>query len=283
MAEHVRAMEPVVARKMWRTLEPFHGFIYFSEDAVAEYAALGIEGRSGYFGSRSAPMGAVAAPVVTATFFNFSPGLVEHAMQGVWVTTSPEALHAARVRAVDGGLRRALGEGWTGSDEVREALALASVAASACTAEGRPLFAGHASLPWPEEPHLRLWLAITLVREFRGDGHIAALVADGVSPLDALHLHEASGEVPAGALQSTRGWSDGEWAESLAAMVERGLLHDDGSLAPDGIALRQRVEDATDRLAMAPWRELGQDGCDRLRELVRPWSKAIVGGGAFGL
>ena len=72
-------MEAVTARKTWRTLEPIHGLIYFAPQAADAYAALGVTGRSGYFASRSSPMGAVNADVVIAAFFNFDPGLVRAA------------------------------------------------------------------------------------------------------------------------------------------------------------------------------------------------------------
>lgn len=276
-------VEPILARKMWRTLEPFHGFVYFSPDAAAEYTAVGLAPTMmGYFASRAAPMGAVSAEVVIATFYNFEPGLVAESMSGAWGLASPAAVHAARMRGVDAGLRRTLGDAVIASPEVEEALALARTAAEACTVAGRPLYAGHASLPWPHEPHLQLWHAITLVREFRGDGHLAALVHEGVGPLAALHLHAASGEVPSGMLKATRGWPDDQWDEAGAALVEAGILSADGGFTDEGAALRQRIEDATDRLALAPWAHLGQSGSDRLRELVRPWSKAILAGGGFG-
>ena len=283
MTEPAGPVEPVLARKMWRTLEPFHGFVYFSRDAAAEYLAVGLaEGRMGYFASRSAPMGAVTADVVTATFFNFDPGLVERSMDGAWDLASPAAVHEARLRGVDAGLRSALGGAWIASPEMYEALALARTAAEACTVPGRPLYAGHASLPWPEEPHLQLWLAVTLVREFRGDGHVAALTVEGLTGIEALHLHAASGEVPASILQASRGWSDEAWSAAGARLDEQDLTDGHGGLAVDGVAVRQRIEDTTDRLALAPWQHLGQDGSDRLRELVRPWSKAIVAGSGFG-
>ncbi len=246
---------------------------------MAEYAAIGIEGRSGYFASRAAPMGAVTAPVVTATFFNFNPVLVESAMAGAWEAASPADVHAARMRAVDAGLRRVLGDA-VASPEMDEAVALARTAADGCSAPGRALYAGLASLDWPSEPHLQLWLAISLVREYRGDGHVAALTTEGLSGLEALHLHAGSGEVPASILQATRGWADDDWAASEADLAERGILDGTGGLAPAGAALRQRIEDTTDRLALAPWQHLGEAGSNRLRELVRPWSKAIIDAGA---
>src|SRR4051794_36280747 len=98
-------MDPVIARKMWRTLEPFHGFIYFSRDAVEAYSGVGLPAAAGYFASRAAPMGPVPAEVVTATFFNFNPAFVERSMSGAWDAASPADVHAARLRAVDVGLR----------------------------------------------------------------------------------------------------------------------------------------------------------------------------------
>lgn len=274
-------MEPLMARKMWRTLEPYHGLIYFAPEATSAYEALGVMGFDGYFASRAAPMGAVPAEVVMATFFNFDPELVRAAIPAAWEAATPEQLVAARLDAADVALRRA-----TGSDldtpDVARAAELATIAAEACTAAGRPLYAGHASLEWPLPAHLALWHAISLLREFRGDGHIACLVEAGLDGLDALLFHAASGEVPRAALQSSRGWSDEAWDGALAALVDRDLLTSDGSFTDAGAALRQHIEDRTDELALAPWAALGQDGCDELRALVRPLSRAVVESGTFG-
>ena len=148
-------VEPVLARKMHRTLEPYHGVIYFSPEAFERYRALGIpDWRMGYFASRSAPMGAVPGEVVVATFFNFSPTEVLRCIPAAWAIASPEAMLEARLAGIDGTLRRILGDE-IGSDDVVEAAELARRAAEACTPEGRPLYAGHASLPWPLRPTSR--------------------------------------------------------------------------------------------------------------------------------
>src|SRR3954468_5996953 len=203
-------MEPIVARKMSRSLEPYHGVIYFLTEAAESYSRRGVQGRGGYFASRSAPIGNVPAGVVIATFFNFNPALIEHAIPAVWDHTTPAALLEARLEAIDAGLRRMLGD-VVGSDEVGRAAELARVAAGACTLPGRPLYAAHAALPWPDDPHLVLWHAITLIREWRGDAHIALLVAAGLDAVEALVTHAASAAVPRVALQTTRAWSDDEW------------------------------------------------------------------------
>ena len=277
-------MTPILARKMWRTLEPYHGMIYFAPQATEAYAALGIEGRAGYFASRSAAMGAVPAEVVIATFYNFDPRLVRAGIPAAWDAASPAALVDARLGAADAALRAMVGEDALASPEMAEAADLARRAAEACTPEGRPLYAAHAALPWADEPHLVLWQATTRLREFRGDGHIAALVADGLSPREALVTHGAAsdGAVPMRVLQTSRGWSDEAWDETRADLRDRGWLDGDDRLTADGAAVRDRVEARTDELAMAPWRALGEDGSDRLRGLVRPWSRAISESGAFG-
>jgi hypothetical protein len=273
-------MESTLARKMWRTLEPYHGMIYFTPRATEAYAELGITGRTGYFASRSAPMGAVPASVVIATFFNFKPALVERSMRDAWQTTTPEALIAARFAAADAALRDLLGDEVIGSPEVVEAAGIARAAAEACRAPGRPLYAAHAELAWPDEPHLVLWHAITLLREYRGDGHIAALVVEGLDGCEALVTHGSAGVIPPPLLQSTRGYNDEEWVAAQNRLEARGWRQD-GEPTPQGIAARERIETVTDEQAMAPWIAIGQDAADRLRALVRPQSKTIANGGVF--
>lgn len=274
-------MDPAIARKMWRTLEPIHGMIYFVPEATAAYADAGIDDiRAGYFASRAAPMGAVSAETVIATFFNFHPDLVHHAVPRCWSLVAPDAMVTARFAAVDAALRRMLE---ISGEAVAEAAALARTAAGApgMSPSGRPLYAGHTSITWPSEPHLVLWHALSLLREYRGDGHIAAMTGEGVDGPEALVLHGATGEVPPSVLQSSRAWSDDEWAAAAERLRERGWLDGSGALTEDGQAHRRRVEDATDRLALTPWQHLGEDGCERLRALGRPLSQAIVAAGTF--
>jgi hypothetical protein len=271
-----------MARKMWRTLEPYHGLVYFAPEASAAYEALGVVGFDGYFASRAAAMGAVRPEVVVATFFNFNPAVVHRAIPGAWDVATPAQLLAARLEGIDAALRRATGDLLDDSGVARAA-ELARAAADACTAAGRPLYAAHAGLPWPEPAHLAHWQAVTLLREFRGDGHIAGLVDAGLDGIDALVMHAASGEVPRAALQTSRHWDDAAWGASVQRLQARGLVDGEGAFTEAGSALRQHVEDRTDELALGPWAALGEEGCDELRSLVRPLSKAIVASGTFGV
>jgi hypothetical protein len=276
-------MDPIIARKTWRTAEPIHEMIYFVPEVAAEFRRSGVEDHQmGYFGSRSAPMGEASAELVIATFYNFNPDYVRASIPAVWKLARPAQLLDARLAAADAALRRLLGDA-VGSDDMAAAAQLARTAAlSACDRlEGRPLFAAHASLAWPDEPHLVLWHAQTLLREFRGDGHIAALVADDITGIEALVMHGGTGVIGADVLQTTRSWSNEAWTAAADRLIDRGLLDPDGTLSQLGSERRQRVEDLTDVLALAPYEAIGEDGCDELRRLTRPFSQAIVAGGGL--
>jgi hypothetical protein len=269
-------MDPIVSRKCWTALEPVHALVYFVPEAQEEYAALGYDLKAnraaGYFPARAAALGAVCAPVVQATFFNFSALAVTFGMDKAWETASPAQLVQARYRAVDRALRRLCGD-LLDSPDVEEAVALARTACEGCTPEGRPLYAGNAALAWPEALHLQLFHAITLLREYRGDGHIAALVVEGIGGLEAAVMHVAQGDSwTREPLRKTRGYSTEEWDAAVVRLRERGWLD-----------AAQRVEDRTDVLALPAWERLGEEGCRRLRELVRPLSKAVVEGGGLGI
>ncbi|MCK2218160.1 hypothetical protein MF672_030870 [Actinomadura sp. ATCC 31491] len=262
-------------RRTWRTLEPLHGMIYFSPQAEAAYRKLGLTGRMGYFASRAAAFGPVPAEAVVATFYNFNPRLVRQALPAAWHIAAPADILDARLNAADTTLRQVLGD-VVDSPQMSRAAGLAREAAEAVSGElgGRPLYAAHTALPWPAEPHLVLWHAATLLREYRGDGHLAALLTAGLSGIEALVSHAATGAVPAETLRVTRGWTKTDWAAAVSRLRERGWLSD-GSLTERGRGEREAIEQATDRMSTAPYAALGDDRCQELCSLVRPWSKRL--------
>jgi hypothetical protein len=268
------------ARKTWRTLEPLHAMIYFVPEAAKAYERLGVTGNAGYFASRSAPMGTVSAEVVTSTFYNFNPDLVHESIEAAWDVTTPDAMLDARLTAVDHSMRRLLGGDVVASAGMIRAAELARVAAEEAgdRAEGRPLAGGHAGLGWPDEPHLVLWHSQSILREYRGDGHVALLVALGLSGIEALVSHCATGDVPPRILRSTRGWTAERWSTALDSMRSRGWLTDadEPCLTEWGKDKRKELEDLTDTLAAAPYTKLGDEACDELRNLVRPWSRVFA-------
>jgi hypothetical protein len=269
------------ARRMWRALEPYHTVTYFAPESRERTTELGCKGGwMSYFGLRAAPLGAVPAEVVAATFYNFHPAMVGRAVPATWQAARPDAFLAARTSSVDAALRRLLGA-TTRSPELAEAAELARDAALAAPVAGRPLAAANAALDWPTNPHLVLWHAQTLLRESRGDGHVAALVSAGLDPCEALVAFAADGRVDAENLRKVRGWSPEDWAAAAERLVARGLLDESGVLTAAGAALRTWVEDRTDLGASAAWSALGDQRCDRLAELAGPLVQGIVDSGGF--
>jgi hypothetical protein len=276
-------LDPKAVARAHRAVEPLHSHLYFAPEHDEHLSALGLKpGRMSYFAGRAAPMGAVGAGVVTATFFNFSPSLVAHMIPRAWALATPEQVLPARLAAARASLTRLLGPEAAGSPEVAELAGLLREACDALSPEGRPLYAGHADLPWPEEPLLALWHGATLLREHRGDGHIAVLLHAGLSGLEALVTHTATGRgFTEPAAKATRGWSDEEWTASCAALTERGLL-DGAGLTEEGEDLRRHIEVQTDALSADPWLMLGAERTARVIELAKGLAARLVAGGAFG-
>lgn len=276
-------------RRAFAALEAVHVPGYFSPECREEYQAIGLHPGLAYFPVRAAAMGAVPAEVVEATFYVFSPRLVRRVLPGCWQVAAPEQVLTARHTGVARTLHRLLDPVVEQSDPgaLDEAVTLARQACEALAAPGRPLYAGHASLPWPEDPLLQLWHASTLVREHRGDGHVAQLVGAGLGPIEAMLTAVLAGQtVSLAFLRRSRGWADAEWDDAARLLRERGLLTQaadpgaaaDGglTLTAEGARLRQAVESGTDRAALAGWAHLGLDGTRRLATLLRPLSTAIM-------
>ncbi|NKZ75549.1 SCO6745 family protein [Prescottella equi] len=277
-------MDVHLAGRTARSLELLHSLAYFAPEVERELVGSGLEpGRMTYFAGRSAPMGAVSAGVVAAVFYNFNPSLISDVLPRAWTLADPAEIVKARYRGVDAAYRSLLGEKVIASQQMSEAAQLAAIAAQAIPGvDGRPLYAGYAALDWPDQPHLVLWHALTLLREYRGDGHVAALQTAGFSGLEALITHTAAGiGFRKSFAQSRRGWSREDWASAAADLVDRELLTPDGELTVDGRELREVVEDLTDELGSAPWTELGEDGAARLAELATPWCRSVRDSGLF--
>lgn len=273
-------MDPAHARALWRRYEPYHAAVYFAPEAREQYGAAGLKGGwMGYFASRSAPLGAVPPEVVTAIFYVFHPAMVARAIPDAWRLSSPERALAARYAVAGSALRRLLGDA-AESDGVLEAVELARRAVDGCALAGRPLHAANRALPWPEEPHLALWHAATLLREHRFDGHVSALAAEGLGGCAANLTLTGSAAIGSEEIRTMRGWSEEEWAAAADDLRERGWM-DASGLTAAGEAGRRRVEDTTDRLAIGPLEALGQDGCHRLEILWGELTDRILAGGGF--
>ena len=275
-------MDPSVARRMWLVGEPIHALTYFAQPAFDAWAAAGIRGFwRGYFATRAAPLGPVGAEVVTATFFGFEPAMVAKALPSVWEMAPPEVALQARLDGMDAALRAVLGDAAVEDRTVAATAATLRDAVAACPLAGRALFAANAGLPWPDEPHLAVWHGLTCLREHRGDGHNAALLAAGLAGCEVQVLAGAAGGAGRDVIQPARGWSDEQWDAARGALTTRGLLAPDGAITAQGRALHADVEARTDALALAPWVHLGPERTAAVEVALLPWARAIEHAGVI--
>ena len=264
------------ARRLWQALEPLHDVVYFAPGVRDAGVTLGLRGFwETYFAFRAAPLGPVGAGAVVATFANFAPAMVQRALPGAWSRATPEACLAARTE-VSAAALRALG---VDGDACASAVALLAGAAAGADPTGRAMFAANAALPLPEDPVSALWQVATTLREHRGDGHVALLVAHGIRGLQAHVLQSARGRFSPEEILSVRGWSDEEWAAAQTVLAGRGLVVD-GALTERGTALLDTIEDATDELSWSGGLQvLGEPVVDEVVTLLTDATSAVHGSG----
>ncbi|OMC46928.1 hypothetical protein A5745_11080 [Mycobacterium sp. IS-2888] len=269
--------EPRLARRFYDRFEPVHAVTYFAPEARAALDGLGYRGFwMGYFAARSAPLGIVPTEVVTATFYNFAPERVAKALPAAWQIAGPQAALHARQESAVAALSR---YGITVDENVRTAAELAAKAARQAPVDGRPLFAANLALPWPDDPLAALWHATTLLREQRGDGHVAVLAAAGISGRESNVLHAAAGKVPRDYIARTRDYDEDAWRQQEQRLAERGLLDGDGSLTAAGRQLKDHIETSTDALALSALDALSDDQVEALFRALTPIARAVIAGG----
>ena len=273
---------PELARRFFDRFEPVHAVTYFAPEALGALENLGYRGLgTGYFAARSAPLGPVPAAVVTALFYNFSPAQVARYLPAAWSVAPPADALRARLTGAAAALRRTgVGTGEQVSEKaVATAAALCAKAVGGLDVDGRPLFAANTALPWPEDPVEKLWHATTLLREHRGDGHVAALVAAGISGRQANVLHWAAGAVPLEFIKRSRAYDDAEWHRCVESLCARGLLTADGTLTDAGHELKSDLEATTDRVALPALAALDDDEVEALFAALTPITRQVVAGG----
>lgn len=268
---------PALARQFYDRFEPIHALTYFAPEARAALDGLGYRGFwMGYFAARSAPLGAVPPEVVTAVFYNFAHARVAKSLPAAWDIAEPARALRARLESAVAALRRC---GVASDENVAVAAQLACRAAQAAPVDGRALFAANAALPVPSEPVAALWHATTLLREHRGDGHVAALVAAGISGRESNVFHTAASAVSEEFMKRSRHYSDEEWDTCRASLADRGLLDGDGSLTQDGRDLKDQLEATTDALALRAFDGLDDDELQALFSALTPVARTVIAGG----
>jgi Helix-turn-helix family len=263
------------ARRLHLLVEPIHLVTYFCDEPTDALLALGLRNYwDGYFAGRAAPLGRVPAEVVNAIFYNFADGEVARHIPRVWDTVSPEAALAARQQGSVAALRRILGD-LADMPGLARAADLATTAATSAPTEGRILYAALRALPLPEEPVARLWHAATLLREHRGDGHIAALVAAGIGGTEAHVLHALSQNMPAEKFGRVHHLAADRLARVVDGMRARGLVDDSGWLSDTGLKTKERIESLTDDLAAPTYSSLRPSELDQLMTDLEPISATL--------
>ena len=273
--------EQSVARRMFELVEPIGVIPYSADEPNETMFALGFTNYwDTYFAGRAAPLGLVAAEVVDALFYNFAPGEVARHIPKVWRTTTPELAIAARELGCVQALRRILGEHVDSAAFARAADLLLEAATSA-PFEGRPMYAALRSLPLPEEVVARLFHAASLLREHRGDGHIAALMIEGVGGLEAHVLAALDMGMPAEKFGRIHHLPAAQLAAVIDGMRARDLIGEDGWLTEPGRVVKQRVESRTDDLAAKPYECLEPAELDELMSILEPLATLLLAAQEF--
>ena len=261
-ADDVMTVQPT-ARRMFELVEPL-GVLPYGDDALV-VEALGLQDIwDAYFAGRAAPLGRVPAEVVHALFYNFYPGEVARHIPRAWDVTTPEAAFAARDDGCVRALRSVLGDVATTPGVARVADLLAQAAMSAPT-EGRAMYAALRGLPLPEEPLARLFRAATLLREHRGDGHIAALLSHGIGGTESHFLGAIAMGMPGADSDRVHHRPRAELAAIEEGLRARGLVDGSGRFTAAGRETKNQIEALTDELAQPPYDALTDA---ELRELV---------------
>jgi hypothetical protein len=270
------------ARRLFELLEPICLVTFMAEECNEEMAALGHRTYwDGYFASRAAPLGRVPAQVVHAAFYSFAEGEAARHIPSAWGTIPPEASVAARLRGSTASLRRILGDELADSPGLTRAADLTTKAATSAPTAGRVMYAGMRTLPVPGDPVARLWHSATMLREHRGDGHVAALVGARIGGTEA-HVLSAldMGIHPPESFGRIHHLPEKRLAKVMDGLRERGLVDADGGFTDAGRETKQRVEALTDELAAPPYDALSPAELDELIAELGPIATTLAATGS---
>lgn len=274
------AVTGAMARRLFDLVEPIAVVTYGDEPTKAVMALGPLTMWDAYFAGRAAPLGPTApAEVVHAIFYNFADGEVARHIPRVWDMVTPEGAVAARQQGSVAWIRRILGDVADRPGVTRAADLLVKAGLSART-EGRVLYAAVRTLPVPTEPVARLWHGANLLREHRGDGHIAALLTVGIGGTESHVLHALSEGMPAEQFGRVSHLPHRQLAAVVAGMQSRGLIGDDGWLTAAGRLAKEQVETLTDDLAAPAYDILEPDELDLLVEDLEPLAQLLVAVGS---
>jgi hypothetical protein len=263
------------ARSLRDAIEPIATICFWSEPAYDAYAAEGLDFLQGYVWGRGCVLGEPEGTVVASSFGVYEPGLIVALYDAGRSACPLPRIRAAKEKGAVTALREVLGA----PDGLVDVVRALRRGIDAADLSGRPMYAGARALPWPDDPLGTLWHACTLLREHRGDGHLAACVAAGLSGLDANLLTEMRVGWEPLAYTATRGWSPEAMQAATDRLSARGLIAG-STLTEAGTTLRDGVEEITDRLVQPVVDAVGDD-LPGLVEQLDGWAGQIVEAGWF--
>ena len=228
------------ARRLRDALEPIATQGWWSRPAGERLTGLGVDFFPGYVWGRAAALGTPPSALVAATFGVFDAALIGAVFEDGSSTVSRDDILAARAAGA--------AESIAAVADSEECAAVADPLLDALAGLdplGRPLFSALRELPVPASPSGRLWRAAELVREHRGDGHLATLVSAGLDAPEANVLTERWLGFGLGEYSATRGFGPDALAAAVARLKERGWMVGD-DLTDAGRAARVDIEASTD-------------------------------------
>lgn len=261
-----------ISQRNARSVQTLIGWIFWDPETIRRLEPEGLPGMLAYVAGRAAPLAPAGEDAVIAAFYTINPDVIRYAIRAMNENSSAERVWQIRNEAAVDGLREFV-------PEATEALASMTPwlwdAVDACPLPGRPFFGACRSLPRPEEPLLSMWQAVNCLREWRGDTHFAILTSEDVGPVAAGILHNAWVGYEKDWLPVSRGNTPDEIEHAYASLEARGLAKD-GEVTEAGVALRQDIEDRTDRLTTLPWEAIGAELSDEFARIAEPACEALL-------
>lgn len=235
-------IEAAPARQLRDAVEPLAAHGIWARETNQRYEQIGLDFLSGYVRGRAASLGDVPAAVVLASFGVFAPTFLRPLYEASLGIVPRAKVLEARTEGTVASLRRILGEAdiaklvhwlWTGLGEL--------------DGTARPLFSGLLALDRPDDPLGQLWRACELIREHRGDSHLAVCICAGLGPVEMNILTELYCGMPLGSYTATRGWGSEAIGAAVEGLEEQGII-EGNRLTEAGHQVRHALERQTDQM-----------------------------------
>ena len=263
------------ARRLRDAIEPLACQSIWSEEAAERYVELGLDDWfAAYIWERTAALGTPPTALAVMAMGVWNADLIGPLFDKAIAAISQQDIVAVRLTAPGATVRRLLGDIEAEAAPVLEALRRGIEAADATA---RPLFAGLTAEPWPEDVAAALVHACHLLREHRGDSHLAVCALAGLDPVEMNILTALyCGHEPL-TYTATRGWTQEQMTAALERLRGRGLVSG-SSFSEEGLQFRHRLEDQTDAMQQSIIDAMSSHLDDHI-ERLDAWSNALIATG----